>query len=222
MIIQKAKPVFYAHCDMCGAENRLEIDYNHALLPDTQATDQADSHGFSCVHIQVETAGKRLRGQYDLLVCPVCLRTLVSVLRTPSDQLWAQLSRFMPEEIKGRLDDPISEFKLVANEPVFESVRIYAGMNGASRPPEVHTTHMPKSTIGLPATTVAKLQSVAMEQGSHGPEEQAALRRLLSQEGTIEDIGLLREIANLAKVNLPLEAQLRDIDSVHEELRRNA
>jgi len=258
MIIQTAKPVFYAHCDMCGAENRLEIDYNLALLPDTQAADQADSHGFSCVNIRVETAGKRLRGLCHILVCPICLRTLVSVLRTPSDQLWEELSRFMPEDIKGQLDEPISQIKQLAKESVFESVKVYAGLKGPSRPPEV-TTHIPKGTtcldkicscdnciasrnqikrieevaataailtpkgtIGLPASTAAILQSTASEQGAFGPEEQAALRRLVSQEGTLEDIGLFREIATLAKINLPVEAQLRDFDSVHEELRRNA
>jgi len=210
MIIQTTKPVYAAQCNMCGAENQLEIDYNHASAElDTQVADNADNLGYSEVNIHIMSTRKLERGQLDILVCRDCLQKLVSVLR------WEEFSRFMPEDIKSRID---------------RIKQLYAGMNGASRPPEVHklcvaataATITPKGTIGLPATTAAILQHVACDQGCYGPEEQAALKRLVSQEGTIEDIGLFRTVANLAKVNLPLEAQLRDIDSVHEELRRNA
>lgn len=211
MIIQKQKPIYAAYCDMCGAENPIIIDEETALSEAGQANEQADKLGFSLVGIRVTSVSRCERGQISILVCPLCLRALVAAIIHPiyptheSDgerKLWDELSRFIPEEIKARIDESIGKIKQLARQD--------------------DTTHMPKGTIGLPATTVAKLQSVAMEQGSHGPEEQAALRRLLSQEGTIEDIGLLRAIATLAKINLPAEAQLRDLDSVHEELRKNA
>jgi hypothetical protein len=233
MIIQKQKPIYVAHCDVCGAEDPIAIEEFSAMSEAQQTNEQADKLGYSLVGIHVTSASRCERGQTSMLVCPLCLRAIISTIAINSnheDQLWNEVSRFMPDEIKARIDAPIGKIKQLARHEnklnnLFDQIEkpvepVMIQVNDA-------VMTVVKGTYGLPMSTATILQHVACDQGSYGPEEQAALQRLVGQEGTAEDINLFRALAKLANVNLPLtsqavENQLRTIESVHEELRKNA
>lgn len=203
MIIQLKKPEYAIECDACGARNALTYEEHSHFSLENQLAEQADKLGFFRVSIDCKSVSRTQRGNIEITICAVCLRALCASLSNSEEKamaLWTEFAKFLPDELRKGLT------------PMFLVPPVTIEAKDAVK-------NVVTGTFGLPMSTATILQMTAADQGCYGPEEQAALQRLIAQEGTADDIELFRAVSKLAKINLP---EVRSLESVHEELRRNA
>lgn len=216
MIVRTVKPEFAARCDVCHCTHTIKAEADEKGSPSLEMRQEVTKLGFTLVNVHFQTPTNSERGQHDLYLCPVCVRALITAI-THSDKaavpMWETVSASFPEGTKELWRQPSIKD---AATPIEDIKPVTIEMKGA-------VVNVVESTVGLPANTCSLLQNKA-EQFSIAvtDEMSAALKRLYGQKGTVEDIGLWREVAVKAGVNLPDEANLRPFESVAEEIRKNA
>lgn len=228
MIVRTVKPKFAARCNVCNSQHMIEGEPDKDGSPSLEMREQASKLGFTLVMIHFQTPTNIERGQHSLYFCPVCVRALISAM-TFSDKeavaIWETVSASFPDKVRELwrqpaimdAEKPIENLVPVALKEPFAAPIITERKKVQTRSPE--------SSVGLPANTCSQLQNTAERFNITVTDEMsAALKRLYSQKGTVEDLGLWRAVAEspAANIDLPSEAQLRGFDEVNEELRKNA
>lgn len=208
MIIQETKPTYSIECDCCGSKDPLEYDEHSKIGAESQLGENADKLGYSRLFLDQQSMVRAGRtGPKEFCICPLCLRALCATLTKTTEtaeKLWQEFAKFMPKH-------------------VIDGFAVADRVNAAFAREKARTEKASESTVGLPANTCSLLQNKAEQFSITVTDEMsAALKRLYGQKGTVEDIGLWREVAVKAGVNLPEEANLRPFESVAEEIRKNA